>query len=696
MTLIRNTFILLFTICVGYIHAQTKWDSISLQQLSGPTTNAINSLAADSNGVWVATKGGLEFWDKHTKTFSAISYFDGKPIQKIELNEEHLFILTESGRLYQLQLTDPYSEVKQCSNNSDIVTDFDVHSSRLAFATSYSGLIVVDDDAVTTYKAGSSFVGHEPLLSVAIADDLIYVGSLDTLHCSDGNKYHAASGIEMSQFYRLGFAMGTLFIAGVDLNEKPSLYLLDNNGPVLFSAFHPDYPPIINHFSFQDSSLFMATDVGYFSHDNDQSLVNGWYWHMSGETGDTAVGDVAVLNEHPWIATHDFGIKEETTLGTYWYRPKDNLGVIHRFFKWNELPHAITTMGYIIKYDYNLERFVQVSHNPELAYERFKIAVNSINQGYLFTPKEIVDLSSGTSFSNPSVIPGTYFKNGYPFFSPINSAPSYLWNSRIYSLSETVIREMIGSSPLKKSNIHKVQTDTDGRVYFLGSKRVAQWTGGGVNDDMELTTTVLFDEGAYSDLFFDGTFPIYINESFLVKVDSQRHYFRDYEEGFMVPSQCIKVEDRLLFLGRDTALVNVHYSEDLTLIRQYQLRSTVDPGLGMVYDGAGGLWVASDGAFFRHQLPQAEPKPITINNVKFYPNPVSDQLQVEISDKYSRVWDVRIYNTQGQKVLDQKLEQGTTAPNFTIDVSGLHNGTYFLSLTGSHVNASFKFIRLNP
>lgn len=73
------------------------------------------------------------------------------------------------------------------------------------------------------------------------------------------------------------------------------------------------------------------------------------------------------------------------------------------------------------------------------------------------------------------------------------------------------------------------------------------------------------------------------------------------------------------------------------------------------------------------------------NNIKIYPNPVTNVLTVETSDK-SEVKFITISDIAGKLVYSDKLE------NNSIDISFLKQGTYIIKLDNDN-NKTFKIIK---
>ncbi len=71
------------------------------------------------------------------------------------------------------------------------------------------------------------------------------------------------------------------------------------------------------------------------------------------------------------------------------------------------------------------------------------------------------------------------------------------------------------------------------------------------------------------------------------------------------------------------------------------------------------------------------------NSVKIYPNPAKNQIKVDLADNSEPV-KINIINTLGQTVMQTKSK--------TIDVSGIENGIYFISIKTNKYEINKKII----
>ena len=86
---------------------------------------------------------------------------------------------------------------------------------------------------------------------------------------------------------------------------------------------------------------------------------------------------------------------------------------------------------------------------------------------------------------------------------------------------------------------------------------------------------------------------------------------------------------------------------------------------------------------------QVEPQLMDIN-LRVYPNPFSQHLYIQ-STKELNEMHVKIYNSTGENVFDQKIYQTNT---YQLNLSGLTDGIYYLKVI-SEKTENFKIIKLS-
>ncbi|NOR87003.1 MAG: T9SS type A sorting domain-containing protein [Bacteroidales bacterium] len=80
------------------------------------------------------------------------------------------------------------------------------------------------------------------------------------------------------------------------------------------------------------------------------------------------------------------------------------------------------------------------------------------------------------------------------------------------------------------------------------------------------------------------------------------------------------------------------------------------------------------------------------SDIKIYPNPVSNQLNVSIADNFGEFKRIYIYNANGKLVISNPI----SSSNMIVDVSSLINGIYFVNLIDENgiIKGKQKFLKV--
>jgi len=77
-----------------------------------------------------------------------------------------------------------------------------------------------------------------------------------------------------------------------------------------------------------------------------------------------------------------------------------------------------------------------------------------------------------------------------------------------------------------------------------------------------------------------------------------------------------------------------------------------------------------------------------VNSIKFYPNPVNDILNINISNKFENA-NIQIYNVTGQMIYNKII----TNSNFEINTTNFSNGLYVAKINVDGVVSNIKFVK---
>jgi photosystem II stability/assembly factor-like uncharacterized protein len=105
------------------------------------------------------------------------------------------------------------------------------------------------------------------------------------------------------------------------------------------------------------------------------------------------------------------------------------------------------------------------------------------------------------------------------------------------------------------------------------------------------------------------------------------------------------------------------------------------------------VWMCTmDGRVYFYSGLQGTGEIIEPELICFYPNPVSDQLTIEISNEIKDNLTIRIFSIDG-KLLINKRYSGLHQDKLILDLSGLSSGLYLLNCQGSSVSKSYKLVK---
>ncbi len=81
-----------------------------------------------------------------------------------------------------------------------------------------------------------------------------------------------------------------------------------------------------------------------------------------------------------------------------------------------------------------------------------------------------------------------------------------------------------------------------------------------------------------------------------------------------------------------------------------------------------------------------------MTSMRVYPNPVQDQLNVEINASQASLANIAVYNITGQKVMEQNVNISTGINRPAINTTSLTSGIYFVTVKANGFENSQKFI----
>lgn len=81
-----------------------------------------------------------------------------------------------------------------------------------------------------------------------------------------------------------------------------------------------------------------------------------------------------------------------------------------------------------------------------------------------------------------------------------------------------------------------------------------------------------------------------------------------------------------------------------------------------------------------------------MTNVRVYPNPAQDVLNVEINASQASETNIAVYNITGQKVMEENrtISAGINSPS--LNISNLNSGIYFVTVKANGFENTIKFV----
>jgi len=117
-----------------------------------------------------------------------------------------------------------------------------------------------------------------------------------------------------------------------------------------------------------------------------------------------------------------------------------------------------------------------------------------------------------------------------------------------------------------------------------------------------------------------------------------------------------------------------HFTGELPAITGVKVRFTfVSDSIDTQQDG----WLL-DNLFIQGEIIGSTSSPGQVQSIPVYPNPATEELQIDLKDINTTDSRILIFNTTGQKVFEESLE--TNLESHTISLNGFHQGVYFLSI----------------
>ncbi len=123
--------------------------------------------------------------------------------------------------------------------------------------------------------------------------------------------------------------------------------------------------------------------------------------------------------------------------------------------------------------------------------------------------------------------------------------------------------------------------------------------------------------------------------------------------------------------------------------------SFTDPGINMI--GAKIIYYRLQQKDIDGQFVYSKIVPLSVANentiVKLYPNPVNNELKLSINAAQRHNIQLKIIDASGRTINHQTRQLTTGSNSFTIDVTKIANGVYYLNIQGNGVNKWMQFVK---
>ena len=180
------------------------------------------------------------------------------------------------------------------------------------------------------------------------------------------------------------------------------------------------------------------------------------------------------------------------------------------------------------------------------------------------------------------------------------------------------------------------------------------------------------------------------------------YYRRGVRVSYMENGMIFRNEDNLA----DNSLYIMHMMDECVNATAIQNTENNEFWFGFTTDGTPGLsTIASNGTHditdntfyvvrvtpnFEGMAVEEQVNPM--NNVSVYPNPVSDNLYINVNASQASRMNIAVYNITGQKVMETSTNINAGVSNPSINVSNLSSGIYFVTVSANGFEETMKFV----
>jgi uncharacterized pyridoxamine 5'-phosphate oxidase family protein len=114
----------------------------------------------------------------------------------------------------------------------------------------------------------------------------------------------------------------------------------------------------------------------------------------------------------------------------------------------------------------------------------------------------------------------------------------------------------------------------------------------------------------------------------------------------------------------------------------------------VVMKDAAGNVVYTDNISIKTLATHIKPDPLTTTEVKIYPNPVKDVLNIQYTGKLLNEMQIDIFDLAGKNISSRKVFDVESGQNISLNVNSLRNGIYMCKMiSGKQVIGLEKFVK---
>ena len=690
MLSVKSLSIFILLLCIGFsLNAQLEWEELRATQLPELTSMRLNSMDADENGIWIGSESGLMYWRAETKEFERISTFTNIPIKEVIYSSGWVFVLTKTGSVSRLEYGGVTANVFNLTPDGVQAVDISVNGSKVAIATSYSGVYVYTNELIAHYKPDSSFVSSTKLNCISWYHDLLYVGNSEELRCSNGEVYTDSSDLVGKQVYKLDTYLNYLYIAtskGVSTYNSLKGFGQAGGGQLNTT--------IVLNFSFDLPSQYISTTFGLLV-PNLEFGNNTWNLVESTAQANSGILDVLEFDGKTFYGMRDDGLMVVENQDTTFYQETEPDFAFKEIFEWDNQLYGIANNSWLFQYDSTINRlkllrdftdfgdiYSTLTKNDGEAFLFFNQAAYSMGkkQWYAFSPSYNVSLNQHQT----------------AVFHPETNVPSLILHNRsIYSLIDGTFRKIVADAIVRECN-HRHVKQSDAGVLFYCEDEFMVWRDGGTTlEPINIIRVKGYESNTYAEAFINGDSPLYIDRDSMSSEYLGHQTILSDQGAYMYPRYVEFISnERAIMYGDSSNILNVYRLIGFSRAANFQIPIRPKNERFTFLDKNENLWLANSEKIMWSPIPET-PKPANEGPLKIFPNPNYGSFTLEASIDVLDRATITITDLAGTIVDSRDVNLQAELESVRYDLPNLSNGVYIINLSGQGVDAQSRIVILN-